>query len=423
MRIVIISTSDVIGGAARAAYRLHQELTNTGVQSLMAVQKKGSEDPAILGPETVGEKILAKGRPHADAAVLKLYKNRNRTTPWGTGWFPNPLAKRIDKFSPDIVHLHWIGQGFVPIQELSRIRRPIVWTLHDSWAFTGGCYIPYECKNYMDKCGNCPHLASHSSFDLSRITWHRKHKHWEALNLNIVTPSQWLAGCARKSSLLNGKRVEVIPNGVNTERYRPLDKANARDILSLPARKRLVLLGSSGLNGDPNKGFAHLKSSLEKLAADDLAKSTDLVVMGVSKPIQPLDSIFNTHYLGHLHDDVSMALAYAAADVFVMPSIQENLPNSVMESMACGTPCVVFKIGGMPDLIEHEHEGYLAQPFDTTDLARGINWVLEDGQRWQRLSQQARKKVEQKFDIKNIAKRHMSLYEEIFEATRLSKFH
>lgn len=387
----------------------------------MTVQKKGSNDPTVLGPETVGEKILAKSRPHADAAVLKLYRNRNRTTPWGTGWFPNPVAKKINKFSPDIVHLHWIGQGFVPIQELSRIRRPIVWTLHDSWAFTGGCYIPYECKNYVDKCGNCHHLASRSSFDLSRITWQRKHKHWEALNLNIVTPSQWLAGCARKSSLLNGRRVEVIPNGIDTERYQPFNKENARDILSLPAKKRLVLLGGVGIDGDPNKGYAHLKSSLEKLAADDLAKSTDLVVMGVSKPIQSLDSIFNTHYLGYLHDDVSMALAYAAADVFVMPSIQENLPNSVMESMACGTPCVVFRIGGMPDLIEHEHDGYLAQPFDTTDLARGVNWVLEDGQRWRRLSQQARKKVEQEFDIKGIAKRYVSLYEEMSDASKLSK--
>lgn len=201
---------------------------------------------------------------------MKLYTKR-KNTPWGVSWLKNNILTEIYRLNSDLVHLHWICGGFVPLSSLPRINRPLIWTLHDSWAFTGGCHIPFDCVRNKTKCGICPHLNSKSNYDLSRLTWKRKEKFFKNINLTVVAPTNWLAGCARSSSLLSQKRVEVIPNGLDTELYKPLDRNATRELLNLPTDKQLILFGAMNGTSDPNKGFPYLVSALQQLAGDGWA--------------------------------------------------------------------------------------------------------------------------------------------------------
>ncbi|MEW6496178.1 MAG: glycosyltransferase, partial [Cyanobacteriota bacterium] len=266
---------------------------------------------------------------------------------------------------------------------------------------------------YNNSCGACPQLGSQKNEDLSRWVWQRKAKAWKNLNLTIVTPSHWLAKCASSSSLFQNLRIEVIPNGLDTQQYKPIPRQVARKILNLPQDKLLILFGAMYPNSDRRKGFHFLQQALQRLGATAWQNQAELVIFGASRPKEPIGLGLNAHYLGKLSDDISLAVVYAAADVFVAPSLEDNLPNTVMEAIACGTPSVAFNIGGMPDMIEHQHNGYLAKPFESEDLARGIVWVLENKERYQKLCDRARQKAEQEFTLEIQALRYKTLYSEI----------
>jgi glycosyltransferase involved in cell wall biosynthesis len=313
--------------------------------------------------------------------------------------------------------LHWIGDGFVAAEALSEFNKPIVWTLHDMSAFTGGCYYSQECDRYTKSCGNCLILGHNKSWDLSRWVWQRKAKAWQNLKLTVLTPSKWLADCAKSSSLLKNSDIRVIPYGLDTRTYKPCDRQTAKNILNLPQDRQLILFGALSSTSNKRKGFPLLMQALKQLSNYENSQNWELIVFGASQPKEKLDIDFKTRYIGTLSDEIFLALIYAAADVFVAPSVQENLPNAVMEALACGTPCVAFQIGGMPDLIEHKQNGYWAHAFATEDLAQGIAWVLESRQRWQVLSSRAREKVQQEFTLEKQARRYLSVFEEVSTTT------
>ncbi len=413
MKPLLISTTDINGGAARAAYRLHQGLQSINVSSQMLVQSRLSDDETITSSQTRLGKAIAKLRPGLDKLPLQqLYPQCDRSV-YSFQWLPDRNASKVSHIGPDIINLHWVCDGFLNIGTIGKFKQPIVWTLHDMWAFTGGCHYSQECDRYTDSCGTCPQLSSRKHSDLSHWVWQRKAKTLKGINLTIVTPSAWLARCARASSLFKDLRVEVIPNSLDTAKYKPVNRQVARQILGLPQDKRLVLFGAMKATSDPRKGFHLLQSALQSLSKTGWKEQLSLVIIGASQPSHPPNLEFEAHYLGVLSDDISLALAYAAADVFIAPSIQDNLPNTVMEALACGTPCVAFNIGGMPDLIEHQQNGYLAQAYKMEDLAQGIVWVLENTNRHQKLCSYARKKVEQKFTQELQARRYSSLFAEL----------
>lgn len=414
MKIYIVSTDDILGGAARAAYRLHQGLRLIDVNSQMLVQSKSSDDFTVLGGKTKLEKGLGKVKPTLDILPLNFYPQREKTV-FSTQWLPSNIHAKINQFNPDVVNLHWICGGFIPIESLAKFKVPLVWTLHDMWAFTGGCHYAGNCEGYLNNCGNCPQLKSNQSLDLSRWIWQRKSKAWDKLDLTVIALSDWLAECVKKSSLFHNKKVKIIPNGIDTNLYKPIDKKIARDLLNLPQDKKLILFGAISATSDKRKGFQFLNPALEKLALENQKKDFELVVFGASQPAQNSNLPFKTNYLGRLNDDVSLALVYSAVDVFIAPSLEDNLPNTVMESLACGTPSVAFKIGGMPDMIEHQINGYLAKPFDIDDLTHGISWIVKDNQNYQKLSENARKTVEDKFTLKLQAQRYLEVYQEAIE--------
>ncbi|MEO1669422.1 MAG: glycosyltransferase family 4 protein [Cyanobacteria bacterium J06631_2] len=418
MKIASLSTFDNQGGAARAAYRLHQGLKQIEVDSWVLSQSKFSQDPRVVGTKTSSGIAQAKTglRLTLDQLPLKRYSQRTKQL-FSPHWLPSKVTEQIAELDPDLLNLHWVSAGYLKIETLAKFKQPLVWTLHDMWSFTGGCHYNQSCQKFTLACGACPLLGSSKETDLSRQIWQRKQKAWADLNLTIVTPSRWLGDSAKASSLFGDRRVEVIPYGLDTSIFRPIEPETARKLLKLPQDKQLVLFLSLNATSDQRKGFHLLQPALQKLSKSGWQDKLELMVVGASQPQNPPELGFKTHYLGMMRDDLTLALAYSAADVFVAPSIQDNLPNTVLEAIACGTPSVAFDIGGMPDMIEHQHNGYLARPFAVEDLAQGLAWVLEDPERQFTLAQAARAKAEQEFALEIQARRYQALYQEILAAS------
>lgn len=411
MKVLLLSTYDIEGGAARAAYRLHQGLGRAGVDSRMLVQFKASDDACVIGPQSKRDKTIAFLRPGLDSLPLSFYRQRQPGR-YSLQWFPDRLPSQVSHLNPDILNLHWVSSGFLRLETIARFSQPVVWTLHDMAAFTGGCHYTDGCDRYRSGCGACPQLGSHREWDLSRWVWQRKAALWQHRPPTIVTPSRWLADCAAQSPLLAKAAIHVIPNGIDTQQYRPRDRAVVRELLGLPQDKQLLLFGAMEATHDRRKGFHLLQPALQHLSQQGWGDRLELVIFGASRPTHPPEFGFPTHYLGRLGDDLSLSLVYAAADGFVAPSLQDNLPNTVLEAMACGLPCVAFRIGGLSDLIDHQETGYLAVADDIADLATGICWILEQGRS---LGDRTRQKVEQQFSLALQAQRYLGLFQQGLE--------
>ena len=409
MKILQINAAADIGGAGIAAHRLHQGLRSLGIESTMLVNKQRRSSNFVVTPSSIYDKVLSRVAPLLERIPGRIGKTSGRVS---ASWVPDTLRRRIDKLSPDILNLHWVNDGMMRIETLPRFQQPVVWTLHDMWPFSGGEHYVGNSIRYKEGylANNRP--AGETGLDINRWIWARKRKSWSSVsNLVIVAPSQWMANCARESVLFRNYRVEVLPNGIDHDRYHPIDHAVARNILGLPENKKLILFGGVLATGDERKGFHLLIEALEKLESQSSTGEYELVVFGSPSGDSPLS--MKTHYLGRLQDDISLAIVYAAADVFVAPSLEDNLPNTVLESLSCGTPVVAFDIGGMPDMVAHMTNGYLAPGFDTSELAKGLLWVMEDGPRWKILSQKARSTVVRTFTQQHLASRYRDLYEDI----------
>lgn len=376
MKVLQVSTTDKIGGAGIAAYRLHEGLRQSGIDSQMLVLRKVTSDPTVhrLLPRMARWKRLqvriATQRYHHH---LKQHLRHPESSYWSLNNCTYPIADVINSFEADTVHIHWVGDNYLPIQELAKIRAPIIWTLHDMWAFTGGCHYSGGCQAYRTGCGNCPQLLSPQLNDISQQITTRKIQAWSDIPITIICPSQWLAECVRNSRILGYKDIKVIPNGIDTAIFKPINKSSARQAFNLPQDKKMILFGAFGGTQDPRKGFTYLKEALHLLLKKD---NLELVIFGSDIP-EKLDVSLPVHQIGQLQDSVSMMLLYSACDVFVLPALQDNLPNTLIESLACGTPCVAFDTGGISDIIHHQQNGYLAQVKDSHDLAEGIQWTLE----------------------------------------------
>lgn len=414
MKVLLVSNYDVKGGAARATYRLHKGLQSIAVNSQILVNYKSSNDESVrLMPTKLGEKF--KGiRAKLNRLPLKVYPKLGQVI-FSPQWVPDSLADEVAQINPDVINLHWVCEGYMQIETLAKFNKPIVWTLHDMWAFTGGCHYSENCDRYLDACGACPQLHSTKDGDISRWIWQRKAQAWQNLNLTLVTPSHWLAECAKSSSLFEKYPVKVIANGLDPEIYKPLDRAQVRDSLNLPQNKQLVLFGTMQGTEDRWKGFPLLVPALQRLSKSEWQDKIELLVFGSSEPENPIDVGFKIHYLGRLEDE-ALAKVYAAADVMVVPSRYEAFGQTASEALACGTPVVAFDVTGLKDIVDRHQNGYLAKPYETEDLARGIAWVLEDPDRHQKLCRSARLKVEEKFTLEVQAREYKNLYEEVWQA-------
>ncbi len=414
MKVLHINTSDIEGGAARAAYRIHHSLLLAGVHSRMMVLNKKSDEWSIL---TTGinrkEKLRGKVRSVFDEA-LKIFYPKREHLPWSVNFFNNKrLVQFINESDYDLIHFHWINGDFLSIDDIKKIRRPIVWTMHDMWPFTGGCHYTGTCVKYKEECSFCEQLGKKEKTLLSSVIFSKKRKIYQEKDFVCVAPSRWMGKCAKESCLMKGKNIVHIGYSIDANVYRKLSRSFVRNLLSIEEDANVILYGAMDATSDKRKGYDLLKKAIEILHKRAQGQPIKIMVFGASEPEKKEELGFEVVYTGRMHDDLTLSLMYNCADVFVAPSREDNLPNTVVEALSCGVPCVAFAIGGMPDMIEHKRNGYLARPFDAEDLEKGIEFVLEDAVRWQELSFQAEEKAKKSFDAKTISRRYINLYEEV----------
>ena len=419
MKVALLSTSESKGGAAIAARRLMAGLRLASCDCQLFVLRGHNPQGGIVGPARKWEHILSLLSPHLDALPLCFFEKSTERL-FSIAFSSTGALKKAAAFGPDVINLHWVNSGFLSVRSIGQIRLPVVWTLHDMWPLTGGCHYSGSCTRYESGCGQCPQLRSPGNHDLSHWVLRRKRRAWSSLHLTLVAPSKWLATCAQRSQLFQDRKVVVIPYGLDTQRFRPLDRSFARRALGIDTDKHFVLFSAWSGSSDPRKGFDLLQESLAILDQEpDFKQNVELMVLGGSHTVQAVTSGFKTHFLGPLLDELSMNLVYSAADAFIAPSREDNLPNTVLEALACGIPCLAFGIGGLPDVIMHKTNGYLAHPYDTNDLAEGIRWLLSSSQRMLMLRQAARQTAESNFPLSLQAARYKSLFEDIMDEDKL----
>ena len=377
MNIIHISTSDIIGGAALAAYRLNQAFNHANETSKMVVLNKTTTDENVITMTKSKKKYISKLKFIATESIKRRILNPQYTL--SLGWCGYDLHKQKELQEADVIYIHWTGFGFLSIIGLAKIlelNKPTIVFMHDMWFITGGCHHSFECNLYKSYCSHCPKIGNKQFQFITSITFYLKQKYLNKYkNLHIVTPSNWLADCVRQSALFKRNNIKVIPNLIGTNLFKPIDKKVAREILNLPKDKQIILFGANGGKSDKYKGWDYLVSAISQIERDDLI----IVLFGGNISEDDQKQIkYPIYSFGYLHDEYSTMLLYNAADVFVMPSLAENFPNTILESLSCGTPVVGFNIGGIPDLIKHQKTGYLVKYKDNYDLAIGITWVLEN---------------------------------------------
>ena len=423
IKVLSVNTSDTKGGAARAAYRIHQGVKILGVDSRMFVKDKQQKDDSIISldeftPKNIFFKIFD--------LICQKVKNKIQHYKWGK--YPNRSKlylsdsrgtntfKALEKLDYDVLHLHWINQRFIKLSDLTRVNKPIVWTLHDSWPFCGVCHYFFDCEKYKTGCKQCQYLNNKNiENDLSTHVWNDKFKAYKNLNLHIVTPSKWLGDCAKESALFSRFPVSVIPNCLDTDIFRPLEESEISprwaNFSDERFEKTFVLYGAVNAATDKIKGFEKLLSALQILEKQGRA-NFELIVFGASKAELKIDVNIPIHYVGFVSDTNELVSLYNLASVMVVPSLTENLSCAIMESLSCETPVCAFNIGGNGDMIDHKKNGYLAKEQDNEDLANGIIWCLENNKD-RILSKNARDKVLNNYTPEIVSKQYKDLYESL----------
>lgn len=408
-----ISVSDIAGGAARAAYRLHDGLRRIGHDSSMFVLKKKSDDPTVVTyqhPHTVLDRAARKWR---ELMLERDHAAYRATRPSGLSPFtddrsPYGSAPVEQRPVSDVYNLHWVSEFLDLSAFFTQVRVPVVWTLHDTNAFTGGCHYTHGCDKFTRQCGACPHLGSKTENDLSRQIWQRKNAAYRraasAGLLHVVTPSEWLATEARRSALFKDVPVSVIPYGLDTDVFTPSDPTGLRHALGIPAEGRIVLFVAASATAQ-RKGFTLLVDALEAL--DDVS-GLHLVSIGSPKPSVQAE-VPHIH-LGRIEHERLMAALYSAADLFVIPSLEDNLPNTVLEALACATPVVGFDAGGIPDMVRPGETGLLAPKGDVRALRDAIARLLHDGDQRDTLSTRCRDVALSEYPLDLQARRYQDLY-------------
>ncbi len=402
MKVVHLCSYDR-GGAANGALRLHHALLAAGVDSRLVVSRKTRNDPTILEVPGLWQRGLAWLSPKLENRIARLLCPTG-PRPFGTTRVPGRVLPLLEKLAPDIVHLHWIVCGLISIEQVGRIERPIAWTFHDLWPLGPG--YGTRVGLFDDVKPLQPLMPTGPLRRVAENVWRRKLRHWAGLDISAIAPSAWMAAEAKASALFQKREIDVIPYTVPLEVFRPPpDRAAVRRKLGLPQNAPLILFGADS-GGDPRKGGDLLAEAMRCLAAKGVRAA--VAIFGGFQAAWLHGLGFEVFSLGRMEDEPALAEVYGAADVFVCPSREDNLPFVVIESLACGTPVAGFRIGGMPDMVEDGVTGFLAPPFDTNALAEAILAVLEQPD--DRLRRGARAFAERQFHPHGIVERHHAIY-------------
>jgi glycosyltransferase involved in cell wall biosynthesis len=418
LKVVHLNTYDGNGGAGRACLRLNLALgAEKEIESSIIVFYKFGQNPLV---KTFTNTLLKRGYAAFTILTERLLSKKYLKpikVPFSFTWFGHSVVHHPDVLAADLIHLHWVNHSFLNpkyLAELAKLNKPIVWTFHDSNAFTGGCHVRFTCDHFENECGNCPVLINANPDDISHQIWKQKNSAYQNLNFQIIAPSSWMKKSVLRSSLMRGKQVNIIPNTLETNVFQPQNQQQARAKLNLPATQFIFLTGFMPSKKDSHKGAAYLLESLELLAAKNSIRpeNIELVVFGNRNtkdvPVFP----FKTTFLGTIKEDEKLAACYAAADAFLIPSLEDNLPYTVMESLACGTPVIAFTTGGIPDMVTHQQNGFLAEYRSSRSFCDGMEWIINHPVK-EALRNAARETMMQKFSEKVIAQQHLALYKSL----------
>ena len=430
MKVLIVNTSESSGGAAVAARRLMDALELNGVQTTMLVRDKQSDDERVVA---LPHLWLAKWHFLWERLVLfvRLHFHYRNLFAIDAGISGTDITRLRVFRQADVVHLHWVNQGMLSLSDIRKIVRsgkPVVWTMHDIWPATSLCHLSLECRQFTRRgadsrtsgCRQCPYLpGGGSDNDYSSRVWRKKQKMLAGSNITFVACSRWLQGEAKASALLDRQLTASIPNAIDTELFSPGSGEEARRQESLPLDRKLVLFVCQKVT-NRYKGMDYLIEACRLMAAEHPATKAEVsVVLLGSHADEVAEQLpFPALALGYVSDQQRMARLYRAADVFVLPSLSENLPNTIMEAMACGLPCLGFRVGGIPEEIDHRRTGYVARYRDAADLAQGLHWLLYEADR-QRLAEEAVKKVQKCYSPTSVAVQYTEIYQQTMIQTTM----
>lgn len=414
MKIVLVSKSSRIGGAAIACRRLLVALNKNGQDAKMLIQDMEKGDSIISMTNSKMKKYMNFYR-FAYERFLFFVRERSKSVRFlfslaNTG---ENIHNHMVLKDSDIVHLHWFNQGYISLKGLKKVfqsGKPVVWTLHDMWAFTGGCHHSGTCTRYIGQCGECPFLKKPSKYDLSYRIFERKKKVFDNAPLTVVTCSNWLAEKARVSTLFKNVQVLSIPNPIDTNLFRPTDKLVAKRSFNLKKDKKYLLFGAVNVN-NYFKGFTYFRDALTGLVRErpDLVNELEVIILGRSSSAILKEIPLKYFVIEAIKEESRMCELYNAVDWFVTSSLQENLPNTIMESFACGTPVIAFNVGGIPEMVEHKINGYLVEYKSIEDLEKAIIWALESAD-YNLLAVNARNKVLTTYEEAIVSSQYISLY-------------
>ena len=417
MKILIINTYDSMGGAAIAALRLLKAIKKQNIEIKMLVQTKKTDHNFI---EQTSNNFFNKQKNFFYFAYERLlFKLKERDVSVRFAFSMANIGEDISKHQfvkeADIIHLHWINFGFLSInslQKLFALGKPIVWTLHDMWAFTGGCHYAYDCKKYQTHCSDCNYYLKNSKEkDISYKVFENKIKLFGDVNLNFVTCSNWLGNTAKESKLISKYNVTPINNAIDTNFFKPSDKKISRQKLNIPSDRKIILFGAMNMS-DERKGFKYLKEALAILEKKPNTDKILILLFGKSSEELLKELPFEYHNIKFTNSQEDIVNIYNSADTYVIPSIQDNLPNTIVESHCCGVPVVGFDTAGISEMISHKKIGYLAEYKSSNDLAAGIYWTLFEANS-QELSDNSRKYAEENYSEIIVANKYINLYKNI----------
>lgn len=413
MRVLIVNTSEINGGAAMAAKRLMEALNNNGIKAKMLVRDKETEDIKVAGLKS-GWAQQWHFLWERWCIFCRLHFSRKHLFDIDIANTGNDITKLREFKEADIIHLHWINQGMLSLNSIKKILnsgKPVVWTMHDAWPSTGICHLTLGCKRYKTRCCACKYLPNGGGEnDLAAKIWKRKRAILQDNSVSFVACSKWLAGEAKASTLLSGQKIECIPNPIDTHVFCKLDTKEAKVRNNIPLNERVILFVSQRVT-NPYKGMDYLIKACENIVAEhpEMRESTCIAILGghaedISNAL-PLQTIS----LGYVSDERRIVDIYNAADLFVLPSLSENLPNTIMEAMACGVPCIGFNVGGIPEMIDHKKNGYVAEYKNADDLAKGIYWILNEADH-DSLAKEAIRKVGTAYSQTSVTMKYIEVY-------------
>lgn len=410
--VLQLSTFHWEGGAGVAAARLHQALRNAGVDShLMVSEISGSGPQTTAWADSAWKSKMTWGNFVMERlSFLPYEKDKSVRFAFSPAAIGADIADHPLVRQASVIHLHWINFGFLSLKSLEKLfalGKPIVWTLHDMWAFTGGCHYNRGCERYLSHCCYCPYLRKPGEYDIAFAQFEKKYNLFQWSPVTFVSPSRWLDNLVQNAALTNGMPSQAIPNCIDTELFKPGNRDEARKAFGLPKDKKLLLFAGANTQ-DPRKGFTYFQQAMHH---PDLADA-EVMVLGKGKADDFKDMPVKTHFLGKISDTSQMVQAYNAADMLIVPSLEDNLPNTIMEAMACGTPVVGFDTGGIPEMIDHWKNGFVATAKSAASLSEGIQWILKcdaDGS----LSADARRKVLKNYSEAVVARQYSQLYDSL----------